>query len=158
MRGVRLTVLALAMAVTVPGCSSEPTLGPAAEELMEDVRRLENDDLFKNPLTKLRILQRPDKDIQCDEDKYRRVWRATADSERGDSDVDGHLDESQRVMENTLTDVLGYDLETDLSQFDVEDGRFIYGMKEDLGIKITVYVAPEAPTWRLHAMTACLSR
>lgn len=158
MRGVRLTVLALAMAVTVPGCSSEPTLGPAAEELMEDVRRLENDDLFKNPLTKLRILQRPDKDIQCDEDKYKRVLLATADDEQKTSDLDRHLDSAESLMQGTLKRVLGYELERDYIQMDGGHGRFIYGVKEDLGIRITVYVAPERPTWRIHAMTDCLPK
>lgn len=157
MRGVRLMVLALAMAVAVPGCSSEPTLGPAAAELMEDVRRLENDDLFKNPLTKLRILQRPDKDIPCDEGKFKRVLRATADKERNNPNIDSHLDQAEGVMAGTIEHELGYDLKYSFSEGDAEEGRFIHGVK-DVGILFAVYVAPEAPTWRLHAETFCLPK
>jgi len=157
MRFIRLLAIGLALVVS-SGCASEPTLERAATELQKDMQRLEADDVFKSPSKKLRILQLPDKDIPCDKDKYKRVLRATADYERKSSDVDGHLDLAQGLMENTLVQVLGYKLNFDFSQTDAEDGRFIYGTKGDPEVKVTVYVSPDAPTWRLHAMTACLPR
>ncbi|MEV4378558.1 hypothetical protein [Streptosporangium sp. NPDC049644] len=158
MRFTRLLAVALALVMVASGCTSTPSLKDAAAELQKDTQRLETDDVFKSPSKKLRILQRPDKDIPCDKDKFKRVLRATADYERKTSDVDGHLDLAQGLMENTLVQVLGYELDFDFSQTDAADGRFIYGTKKDPEIKVTVYVAPDAPTWRLHAMTACLPR
>lgn len=157
MRVTRLLAIGLILAIAASGCTtSEPSLKEAAAELQKDTQRLETDDLFKNPLMKLRILQRPDKDIPCAKDKFRRVMRATANDERVDEPLYSHLERAETVMENKLVRALGYKLEFDFSQSDAEDGRFIYGTKEDPAIKVTVYVAPEAPTWRLHAMTACL--
>lgn len=156
MRVVRLLGVGLTL-VLASGCAAEPTLGPAAAELLKDTQRLETD-LFDNPLYKLRILQRPDKDIECKRDKYRRVLRATADYEQKNPDMDVHLDLAQELMQNTLAQDLGYKMDYDFTQRDRVDGRFIYAIKEDPGIRLTVYVAPEHPTWRLHAMTACLPR
>ncbi|MFJ2029554.1 hypothetical protein [Streptosporangium sp. NPDC087985] len=156
MRFVRLLAVGLALVMAASGCTSGPSLKEAAAELQKDVQRLETDDLFKNPLMKLRILQRPDKDIRCDKDKFRRVLRATADDERVNEPLDSHLGRAQALMENVLTQKFGYKLEHDFSQMDTDEGRFIHGAKKDLGITVTVYVASEAPTWRLHAMTACL--
>ncbi|MET8335465.1 hypothetical protein [Streptosporangium canum] len=156
MRFTRLTVVGLALVMAASGCTSEPSLKEAAAELQKDMQRLEKDDVFKNPLKRLRILQHPDKDLPCDKDRFRRVLRATADYDRGNESLSGHLDLAQRLMENTLARNLGYTMDYDFSQSEFEDGRFIYAAKKDLGIKMTVYVAPEAPTWRLHAMTACL--
>jgi hypothetical protein len=156
MRFTRLTVASLALAMAASGCTSEPSLKEAAAELQKDVQRLETNDVFKNPLKKLRILQRPDKDIRCDKDKFRRVLRATADYERINEPLDSHLGRSQALMENVLVQDFGYKLEYDFSQADTNEGRFIHGTKKDLGITVTVYVAPEAPTWRLNAMTPCL--
>ncbi|WP_436761868.1 hypothetical protein [Streptosporangium sp. V21-05] len=158
MRFTRLLAVGLALVVAASGCASDPSLKDAAAELQKDTQRLEIDDVFKNSSKKLRILQRPDKDIPCDKDKFKRVLRVTADYERKSSDIDGHLDLAQGLMENTLVQVLGYKLNFDFSQTDAEDGRFIYGEKENPEIKVTVYVTPDAPTWRLHAMTACLPR
>lgn len=158
MRFTRLTVIGLALVMATSGCTSEPSLQEAAAELQKDTQRLETDDVFKNPLKKLRILQRPDKDIRCDKDRFKRVLRATADYARINEPLDAHLDQAQTLMENTLAQALGYKLEFDFSQMDAEEGRFIYGAKIDPAIKVTVYVAPEAPTWRLHAVTACLPR
>lgn len=159
MRVTRLLAIGLILAIAASGCTtSEPSLKEAAAELQKDTQRLETDDVFKNPLKKLRILQRPDKDIPCDKDKFRRVLRATADYERKTPDLDGHLDLAETLMENMLAQRLGYKLNFDLSQTDMEDGRFIDGMKTNPEVKVTVYVAPESPTWRLHAITACLPR
>ncbi|MFF5247748.1 hypothetical protein ACFY3V_25975 [Streptosporangium sp. NPDC000095] len=158
MRSTRLLAVGLALVIVASGCASDPSLKGAAAELQKDMQRLEADDVFKSPSKKLRILQRPDKDIPCDKEKFKRVLRATADYERKGSDVDGHLDLAQGLMENTLVQVLGYKLDFDFSQTDAEDGRFIYGTKGDSELRVTVYVAPDSPTWRLHAMTACLSR
>ncbi|MGV9327168.1 hypothetical protein [Streptosporangium sandarakinum] len=158
MRVTRLLAIGLALAMVASGCASEPSLKDAAAELQKDTHRLETDDVFKNPLKKLNILERPDRDIPCDKGKFRRVMRAVADYERKTLDVDGHLDLAQGLMENTLARVLGYRLDPDPSQTDAEDGRFIYGAKENPGIRVIVYVAPEVPTWRLHATTACLPR
>ncbi|SFK23136.1 hypothetical protein SAMN05216275_12031 [Streptosporangium canum] len=156
MRFTRLTVVGLALVMAASGCTSEPSLKEAAAELQKDAQRLETNDVFKNPLKKLRILQRPDKDIRCDKDKFRRVLRATADYERINEPLDSHLGRSQALMENVLVQDFGYKLEHDFSQADTDEGRFIHGAKKDLGITVTVYVAPEAPTWRLNAMTPCL--
>ncbi|MFF5112750.1 hypothetical protein [Streptosporangium sp. NPDC000509] len=157
MCSTRLLAIGLALTVAASGCASSPSLKDAAAELQKDTQRLEVDDVFKNPLKKLRILQRPDKDIPCDKGKFMRVLRATADYERKTSDVDSHLDLAQGLMENTLSRILGYELEYDLSQADVEEGRFIYGTKKGAEIKVSVFVSPDAPTWRLRAVTACLS-
>lgn len=157
MRFARLTIVILVL-VVASGCTSEPSLKEAAAELQKDTQRLETDGLFKNPLMKLRILQRPDKDIRCDKDKFRRVLRATADDERVNEPLSSHLGRAQALMENVLTQKFGYKLEYDFSQADTNEGRFIHGAKKDLGITVTVYVAPEAPTWRLNAMTPCLPR
>ena len=159
MRVTRLLAIGLILAIAASGCTtSEPSLKEAAAELQKDTQRLETDDVFKNPLKKLRILQRPDKDIPCDKDKFRRVLRATADYERVDEPMENHIDLAQTLMENMLAQRLGYKLDFDFSQEDIEEGRFIYGTKKNPEIKVAVYVAPEAPTWRLHAMTACLPR
>ncbi|MDP9866894.1 MULTISPECIES: hypothetical protein [Streptosporangium] len=158
MRVVRLLAIGSALMMAASGCTSEPSLKEVAAQLQKDTQRLEADDVFKNPLKKLRILQRPDKDIPCAKDGFRRVLRATADYQRSKEEVlDSHLDGAQRLMENTLSQTLGYRMEYDISQADAPEGRFIHGSKE-IGIIVNVYVAPEAPTWRLHAQTACLRR
>ncbi|MEV4183280.1 hypothetical protein AB0J28_17810 [Streptosporangium canum] len=157
MRFTRLTIVGLALVMAASGCTSGPSLEEAAAELQKDTQRLETDDVFKNPLMNLHIVQRPDKDLPCGGDKVKRVLRATADEERVDESLDSRLDKSQRVMENTLSQTLGYKVEYDISQVDAPEGRFIHGRKE-VGITVNVYVAPEAPTWRLHAQTTCLSR
>ncbi|MFF5207448.1 hypothetical protein [Streptosporangium sp. NPDC000396] len=156
MRFARLMVAGLALVMVSSGCTSGPSLKDAAAELQKDAQRLETNDLFKNPLMKLRILQRPDQDIRCDKDKFRRVLRATADDERVNEPLDSHLGRAQALMENVLVQNFGYKLEYDYSQMNTNEGRFIHGTKKDLGITVTVYVAPEAPTWRLDAMTPCL--
>jgi hypothetical protein len=159
MRVARSLAIISALAALAAGCSSSgPSYGEAAAELQKDVQRLETNDVFKNPLKKLRFSQRADKDIPCGEEKFQRVLRATADHERKNPDLDGHLDLAEELMENTLVRGLGYKVEFDFSQYDAEDGRFIYAVKEGLGIKAFVYVSPEAPTWRIHAMTDCLPR
>ncbi|MGJ6964580.1 hypothetical protein ACSDR0_21955 [Streptosporangium sp. G11] len=158
MRSTWLLAFGLALMMVASGCASGPSLKEAAAELQRDTQRLETDDVFKNPLKKLRILQRPDKDLPCAKDGFRRVLRATADYQRGkEEDLDSHLDGAQRLIENTLSQILGYKLEHDISQVDALEGRFIYGSKE-VGIVVNVYVAPETPTWRLHVQTACLPR
>lgn len=159
MRVTQLLAIGLILAIAASGCTtSEPSLKEATAELQKDTQRLETDDLFKNPLMKLRILQRPDKDIPCGEDGFKRVLRATADEERGkEQSLDSHLDGAERVMENTLSRILGYKMEYDISQVDAPEGRFIKGSKKT-GITVNVYVSPEAPTWRLHAQTDCLPR
>ncbi|GIH90795.1 hypothetical protein ACFFMN_26440 [Planobispora siamensis] len=157
MRVARMLAVVSALAV-MTGCSSGPSLEDAAAELQKDTQRLETDDVFKNPLSKLNILERPDKDIPCGNGKFRRILRATADYERKAPDVDGHLDLAQTLMENTLAQLFGYKLEYDFSQTDKEDGRLIRGEKKDLGITVTVDVLPDSPTWRLRSETPCLSR
>ncbi|MEU4405470.1 hypothetical protein AB0F88_13145 [Streptosporangium sp. NPDC023963] len=157
MRSTRLLAVGLALVMVTAGCASGPSLKDAAAELQRDTQRLETDDVFKNPLMNLRIVQRPDKDLPCGEEKVKRVLRATADEERVNESQDSRLDKAQRVMENTLSRILGYKVEYDISQVDAPEGRFIYGSKE-VGVMVNVYVAPEAPTWRLHAQTACLPR
>ncbi|MFD0883625.1 hypothetical protein ACFQ08_03500 [Streptosporangium algeriense] len=159
MRVTRSLAIGLTLVIAASGCTtSEPSLKEAAAELQKDTRLLETDDLFKNPLMKLRILQYPDKDIPCGEDGFKRVLRATADEERSkEENLDTHLDAAERVMENTLSKSLGYKLEHDTTQLDAPEGRFIKGSKE-AGVSVDVYVSPEAPTWRLHAQTACLSK
>lgn len=157
MRVARSLAIGLTLVITASGCTtSEPTLKEAAAELQKDGHRLQ--EAFKNPLNKLRILQGADKDVPCDKNKFKRVLRATADYERNNEPLTDHLERAQTLMENRLAQELGYKLEFDFSQDGAEDGRFIYGIKEDLGIKVTVYVAPETPTWRLHATTPCLIR
>ncbi|WP_371784250.1 hypothetical protein [Streptosporangium subroseum] len=158
MRFAWLTAIGLALVMAASGCTSEPSLKEAAAELQKDTQRLETDGLFKNPLMKLRILQRADNDIPCDKDKFRRVLQATADDERVNEPLDSHLSRAQALMENVLTQKFGYKLERGFSQTDTDEGRFIHGAKKDLGITVTVYVAPEAPTWRLNAMTLCLPK
>lgn len=158
MRVTRSLAIGLVLAMMTSGCTSGPSLKDAAAELQKDTQRLETDDVFKNPLKKLLILERPDKDIPCGKDQFKRVLRATADYQRGDKeDLDSHLDGAQRIMENTLSKILDYHMEYDISQADALEGRFIYGRKES-GTVVNVYVAPEAPTWRLHAQTACMRR
>ncbi|MER7208590.1 hypothetical protein ABT340_16075 [Streptosporangium sp. NPDC000239] len=159
MRVARSLAIGLTLIIAASGCTtSEPSLKEATAELQKDTHLLETDDVFKNPLKKLHIIQRPDKDIPCAKDKFRRVLRATADYERVDEPLENHLDLAETLMENTLAQKLKYKLDFDLSQTDAEDGRFIYGAKENPEIRVTVYVGSEAPTWRLHAMTACLPR
>ena len=158
MRATRSLAVIGSLALAV-GCSSGgPSLADAVAELQKDVQRLEAHDVFKNPLKKLQISQRAEKDIPCGEGRFQRVMRATADYERATPDIDGHLDLAERLIENALVQDLGYKLESDFSQYDAEDGRFIYAVKEELGIRAFVYVSPDAPTWRVHAMTACLPR
>ncbi|WP_329092244.1 hypothetical protein [Streptosporangium sp. NBC_01469] len=155
MRSTRLLSVGLALMIVASGCASDPSLKDAAAELQKDTQRLETDDVFKNPLKKLRILQRPDKNLPCGGENVKRVLRATADYTRADQSLDSHLDQAQRLMENTLSQVLDYKVEYDISQVDAPEGRFISGRKE-VGVMVNVYVAPEAPTWRLHAETPCL--
>ncbi|MET8051722.1 hypothetical protein ABZU75_29400 [Streptosporangium sp. NPDC005286] len=157
MRITRLLAVGLTLVLVASGCASEPSLEEAAAELQKDTKRLETDDVFKNPLKKLRILQRPDKDLPCGGEKVKRVLRMTADYARADQSLDSHLDQAQRLMENTLSQILDYKVAYDISQVDAPEGRFIHGSKE-VGVMVNVYVAPEAPTWRLHAETACLPR
>ncbi|MFI6796280.1 hypothetical protein [Streptosporangium canum] len=150
--------VALALVIAASGCTSEPSLKETTAELQKDAQRLEADKLLSNPLSKLHILERADKDVSCGNGKFKRALHATADYTRKDPDVDSHLDQAQRVMENTLVQTLGYTLEHDLGQLDKTDGRLIRGAKKDLGITVTVNVLPEAPAWRLQAETRCLSR
>ncbi|MGS2641916.1 hypothetical protein [Streptosporangium sp. LJ11] len=158
MRSTRLLAVGLVLVIVASGCASDPSLKDAVAELQKDTRRLETDDVFKNPLNKLRILQRPDKDIPCDKDKFKRVLRATADDERNARDVDSHLDQAEGIMAGTLVNELGYKLKNPFSEVDAEEGRFIHASKKGVGIIAAVYVAPESPTWRLHAETLCLPR
>ncbi|MBG0815576.1 hypothetical protein [Planomonospora sp. ID82291] len=159
MRVSRFLVLVLAAVLVTAGCTREPelSLDKAVAELRKDAQRFEADDVFKNPLVKLKILQRPDKDIPCGEGKFKRVLRLTADDERKDADVDGHLDLAERLMQTTLDQVMGYEVEYDFDQLDALEGRFIHGNKK-IGVTVDVHVAPESPTWRLRAETACLAR
>jgi len=159
MRVARSLAIISVLAALAAGCSSSgPSFDEAATELQRDVRRLETHDVFKNRLLQLRILQRADKDIPCDQGKFRRVLRATANEKRVDEPVDSHLDRAQRLMENVLAQDFGYRLVYDISQLDAEEGRFIYGKKEEFGLTVHAYVAPEPPTWRLYIMTDCLAR
>ncbi|MFS1298635.1 hypothetical protein [Streptosporangium longisporum] len=149
--------MGLALALASSGCASEPTLDKAITELQKDMQRLETDDVFKNPLMNLRVLQRPDIDIPCDKEKFKRVLRITADDKRKATDIDSHLDQAEGVMAGTLVNELGYKMEHSFTEGDAEEGRFIHGLKE-VGVVVSVYVAPEAPTWRLHAETSCLPK
>ncbi|GIH63823.1 hypothetical protein [Microbispora siamensis] len=158
MRVARVTVAFLLIGWVVSGCGTGPTLQAASTELQKDLVRLETDDVFKNPLKKLRIVDRPDRDLPCDKGKFQRVLRATADEDRKTPDVDGHLDLAQTLMENTLSQVLHYKMTYDLSQMDWKDARLIEGRKESPGITVKVIVVPESPTWRLVAETDCLPR
>ncbi|WP_182885334.1 hypothetical protein [Microbispora sp. H10885] len=158
MRVAWIAVAAFLVGGVVSGCGTGPTLQAASAELQKDMQRLEADDVFKNPLKKLRIVDRPDKDLPCDKGKFQRVLRATADEERKTPDVDGHLDLAQRLMENTLSRVLHYKMTYDLTQTDWKDARVIEGRKDVPGITVRVIVVPESPTWRLVAETDCLSR
>ncbi|GAA3156124.1 hypothetical protein GCM10010466_53810 [Planomonospora alba] len=160
MRIARFLALGLAAVLVMSGCTSEPepSLEKAVAELQKDTQRLETDDLFKNPLMKLRILQRPDEDIPCDGGNFKRVLRATADNERPEKEgLDSHLDKSEQVMKNTLAQLMNYEIEVSAAQSDALEGRFING-KKSVGVVVRVYVAPDAPTWRLRAETACLPR
>ncbi|MFF0306523.1 hypothetical protein ACFYSC_03790 [Streptosporangium sp. NPDC004379] len=157
MRITRLLAIGLTLAMAASGCASEPSLKDAAAELQKDTHRLETDDLFKNPLMKLRVLQRPEKDIPCDKGKFKRVLRATADDERADEPLTSHLGRAQAVMENVLAQRLGYKVNSDSSQENAEEGRFVQGSKSS-GVTVIVYISPEPPTWRLYAMTTCLPR
>ncbi|GGK84649.1 hypothetical protein GCM10010126_49820 [Planomonospora parontospora] len=162
MRVARFLAVGLAAVMVTSGCTSESepelSLEKAVAELQKDTQRLETDDLFKNPLMKLHVLQRPDKDIPCGKEKFKRVLQATADNERAkEEDLDSHLDKSEQVMENTLSQVLDYEVEEDGTQSDALEGRFLLGRKK-VGIMMNVQVMPEAPTWRLRAETDCLSR
>ncbi|WP_182908916.1 hypothetical protein [Microbispora sp. H13382] len=158
MRVAWMAVVFLLVGGMVSGCSSGPTLQAAATELQKDVQRLQTDSLLKKPYSKLRIVERPDQDLPCDKGKFQRVLRATADYEREDSDVDSHLDQAERVMENTLSSLLHYTMTYDLSQLDWKDARLIEGRKDVPGITVNVIVVPESPTWRLVARTDCLPR
>ncbi|WP_067175329.1 hypothetical protein [Microtetraspora niveoalba] len=140
------------------GCGPGPTLAAATAELRKDTQRLETDRFFKNPLTKLRIVERPDKDLPCDKGKFQRVLHATADYGSKPSDVDGRLDLAQRLMENTLSQALHYTVTYDFTQVDWEDARLIEGRKDVPGITVKVILVPESPTWRLVAKTDCLPR
>jgi hypothetical protein len=151
-------LMAAAGVVLMASCSSGPSLSDAAAELQKDTHRLETDDVFKNPLKQLNILERPDKDIPCSEGRFKRVLTATANYERNAPDADTHLDLAQRLMETTLMRQLGYKLEFDLGQTDELTGRMIRGAKEDPSIVVRVDVRPEEPTWRLHAESTCLVR
>ncbi|MEU6412264.1 hypothetical protein [Microbispora sp. NPDC046933] len=158
MRVARMAVASLLVAGMVSGCGSGPTLQAATMELQKDMQRLETDDVFKSPIKKLRIVERPDKDLPCDKGKFQRVLRATADEDRKTPDVDGHLDLAQTLMENTLSQALHYKMAYDLSQMDWKDARLIEGRKDVPGITVRVIVVPESPTWRLVAETDCLPR
>lgn len=157
MRAARLIMIS-SMALAVSCSSGGPSYEEVAAELQKDVQRLEAHDVFKNPEKKLRILQRADVDIPCGRNRFLRVLRATADYERADESLVAHLDRAENLMENALARDLGYELDYDASQSDAEDGRFITGEKETFGIKVTVYIASEAPTWRIRAITPCMER
>lgn len=158
MRGARMAMAVLVVGGVISGCGPGPTLQAATAELQKDMQRLETDRYFKNPLTKLRIVERPDKDLPCDKDKFQRVLRATADYGPKTSDVDGHLDLAQSLMESRLSRVLHYKMTYDLSQADWKDARLVEGRKEVPGITVKVIVVPESPTWRLVVKTDCLPR
>ncbi|WP_204015756.1 hypothetical protein [Sphaerimonospora thailandensis] len=158
MRGARMAMAVLAVGGMISGCGPGPTLQAATAELQKDMQRLETDDVFKNPLKKLKIVERPDKDLPCDKGKFERVLRATADLERKGPSLDNHLDHAQRLMEITLSEVLHYKMTYDLTQMDWKDARLIDGRKDTPGITVKVIVVPESPTWRLVAKTDCLPR
>lgn len=157
MRVARVAVTFLLVGGFVSSCGSGPTLQAATVELQKDLHRLQSDSLLK-PYSNLRIVERPDKDLPCDKDKFQRVLRLTADYEREDSDVDSHLDSAERVMETILSSSLQYKMTYDLSQLDWKDARLIEGRKDDSGLTVKVIVVPESPTWRLVAKTDCLSK
>lgn len=159
MRVARIAVATLLVGGVVSGCGTGPTLQAASAELQKDMQRLEADRLLKNPLSKLQIVERPDKDLPCDKGKFQRVLRATADYEHvPGAPVDNHLDRAQRVMENILSQKLHYKLTFDFTQIDWNDARLIEGDKEHPGVAIKVIVVPESPSWRLVAETKCLPR
>ncbi|MEU7690116.1 hypothetical protein OHB01_07515 [Microbispora hainanensis] len=159
MRVARVAVTFLLVGGFVSSCGNGPTLQAATAELQKDLHRLEADGLLKNPLSKLRIVDRPDRDLPCDKDKFKRVLHATADYEHIPEDpVDNHLDHAERVMENTLSQELHYKITYDLAQLDWQDARLIEGRKDAFGLTVKVIVVPEAPTWRLVAETDCLPR
>lgn len=159
MRAARSLALGLTLVIAASGCTTpEPTLKEAAAELQKDTHLLETDDVFKNPLKKLRIIQRPDKDIPCDKDKFKRVLQATADDEVNSPDMDSHLDMAEELISGTLTQRMEYKREPPFTVNDNDIGRFVYAAKRDKSIVIAVYIAPESPTWRLQAETSCLAR
>lgn len=157
MRVARVAVAFFLVGGFVSGCGTGPTLQAATVELQKDLQRLQADGLLKNPLSKLQIVERPDKDLPCDKGKFERVLRATADYGRKNSDVDSHLDSAERVME-TIISSLHYKVTYDLSQLDWKDARLIEGRKDASGLTVKVIVVPESPTWRLVAKTDCLPR
>ncbi len=158
MRRSWIAVAFLLAGVMASGCGSTPTLQAATTELQKDLYRLQADRFFKNPLTKLKIVERPDKDLPCDKDKFQRVFRATAEYGPKTSDLDSDLDRAQTVMENTLSQALHYEMSYDLSQMDWLDARLVEGRKDTPGITVKVVVVPESPMWRLVAKTDCLPR
>lgn len=140
-------------------CSSGPSLGEAAAELQKDTHTLETDDVFKNPLKKLRIVERPDTDIPCGDERFKRVLVATAENTRGNEPVDDFLDRAERLMADTLRlPRFGYDVTFDPQQVDQTTGRVIHGSKVALGITVTVEVHEQPPTWHLRAESRCLAR
>ncbi|MBO4271974.1 hypothetical protein [Microbispora triticiradicis] len=140
----------------VSGCGTGPTLQAASAELQKDMQRLEADRFFKNPLTKLRIVERPDKDLPCDKGKFQRVFRVTAVYGPKTSDVDSDLDSAQTLIESVLSQALHYKMTYDLSQTDWKDARLVEGRKDIPGITVRVIVVPESPMLRLAAETDCL--
>jgi hypothetical protein len=158
MRAAWLVVVVCAL-LPAAACAAGPSLDEVAAELQRDAKTLETDDVFKNSLKSLRILERPDEDVSCGDGRFKRVLRATSNYERVDEPIDDHLDRAQRLMESTLAmPGFGYDVSFDPDQADRPSGRVVRGTKEALGITMTVEVRPEAPTWRLLAESACMSR
>ncbi|WP_432927079.1 hypothetical protein ACQPZZ_37890 [Microbispora sp. CA-135349] len=158
MRVARMAVAFLLGGCVVSGCGTGPTLQAATTELQKDTQRLQTDRYFKNPLTKLRIVERPDVDLPCDKGKFERVFRATAEYGPKISDADGYLDAAQTLVESVLSQTLHYVITADLSQTDWRDARLVKGRKNSSGITIDVIVVPESPTWRMVAKTDCLPR
>ncbi|WP_147943076.1 hypothetical protein [Microbispora sp. CSR-4] len=156
MRVARVAVTFLLVGGFVSSCGNGPTLQAATAELQKDLHRLQSDGFFKNPLTKLRIVERPDRDLPCDKGKFERVFRATAEYGPEISDADRQLDLAQSLMENVLSQALHYTIAFDLSQADWKDARLVEGRKDGPGITIKVVVVPESPTFRLVAKTDCL--
>ncbi|MEU8360242.1 hypothetical protein AB0C27_29940 [Nonomuraea sp. NPDC048882] len=140
-------------------CSAGPSLGDAVAELRKDTRTLETDDVFKNPLKKLTILERPDKDVPCGEGRFKRVMRATADYERAAGQtVDAYLNLAQSLMEDTLSlPRFGYTVTSDPGRRDKPAARVIRGVKDEAGVTMTVDVRPDSPTWSIRAETGCFA-
>lgn len=157
MRAGRMVAVACALALA--SCSQGPSLEDAAAELQKDTRTLETDDVFKNPLKELRILERPDKDIPCGDGRFKRVMRATANYKRTpDQSLDQYLNMAQTLMEDTLVlPKFGYMMQSDHAQRDKPQARVIHGVKEGLGVTMTVDVRPDPPTWSIHGETGCLA-